>query len=258
MQGQKLILFDFDGVIVDGLEEYWHSSLFACKKYLSSKEISTQLDLNQEVSKTFITLRPWVKYGWEMLIITHEIVKNNEPLDNSKVLDFVNKYEENCLQVMEKNSWNPEKLQKYLDQARKSQINADFKKWVDKHIPFKEVLSLIKVAEKRNIKVGIITTKGEAFASKILKEMNILPQLIFGYESGSKVEIISKLVEEYKVIGFVEDRKKTLINVSENQNTSSVPCYLAEWGYLKENDRLNLPDNIKLIKLKDLKDLLAY
>jgi len=37
---QKIFLFDFDGVIVDGMHEYWHSSLLACEKYLNSPHIS--------------------------------------------------------------------------------------------------------------------------------------------------------------------------------------------------------------------------
>ena len=37
---QKIFLFDFDGVIVDGMNEYWHSSLMAYEKYLNSPKIS--------------------------------------------------------------------------------------------------------------------------------------------------------------------------------------------------------------------------
>jgi len=36
VSSQKIFLFDFDGVIVDGMQEYWHSSLLACERYLNS------------------------------------------------------------------------------------------------------------------------------------------------------------------------------------------------------------------------------
>jgi hypothetical protein len=39
--------------------------------------------------------------------------------------------------------------------------------------------------------------------------------------------------------------------------TSNIPCYLADWGYLKKIDRMNLPHEIKLLKLKNLEELLA-
>ena len=104
---------------------------------------------------------------------------------------------------------------------------------------------------------GIITTKGKVFAEKILEKLNIFPELIFGYESGTKVEIASKLSNEYEIMGFIEDRKKTLIEIKQDHCSKHIPCYLADWGYLKKTDRNNLPYEIKLLKLKDLEQLVA-
>ena len=42
----------------------------------------------------------------------------------------------------------------------------------------------MKELNKRGIKTGVITTKGKIFAEKILKQLNIFPEFIFGYESG--------------------------------------------------------------------------
>ena len=69
MSSQKIFLFDFDGVIVDGMHEYWHSSLMACEKYLNSPYISVDQKLYKGVPNTFKEIRPWVKYGWEMILI---------------------------------------------------------------------------------------------------------------------------------------------------------------------------------------------
>jgi len=87
---KKLFLFDFDGVIVDGMNEYWHSALLACEKYLNSPDIFIDHNLYKQVSNTFIEMRPWVKYGWEMLIIVHEIIKKENPLNNNNKSDFLN------------------------------------------------------------------------------------------------------------------------------------------------------------------------
>ena len=43
----------------------------------------------------------------------------------------------------------------------------------------------------------------------------------------------------------------------KNNDTKHIPCYLADWGYLKNDDRINLPHEIKLLKLKNLEQLLA-
>ena len=125
------------------------------------------------------------------------------------------------------------------------------------HNPFIEVLNLINGLKKRGIKTAIITTKGKIFAEKILKKLNIFPDFIFGYESGTKIKIAEKLTQNYEILGFIEDRKKTLIDIKQNLITSHIPCFLADWGYLKYSDRNDLNIKINLLKLDNLEDLLA-
>ena len=125
------------------------------------------------------------------------------------------------------------------------------------HDPFLEVINFIEELRKRNIKTGIITTKGKRFAEKILKQLNIFPEFIFGYESGTKIQIAANLTQKYEILGFIEDRKKTLIDIKKNSETSHIPCFLADWGYLKELDRYNLSNEIKLLKLGNLEELVA-
>ena len=36
-----------------------------------------------------------------------------------------------------------------------------------------------------------------------------------------------------------------------------INCYLAEWGYLKSTDKIDLPQGIKLLKIKNLEDIVA-
>ena len=257
MKSQKLFLFDFDGVIVDGMNEYWNSSLLAFEKFLNPSGILIDQNLYNQVSKTFIEVRPWVKYGWEMIIIVNEIIKKENPLNDNNKIDFINKYHKNCQQILLDNSWVAEDLQKYLDEARKYQIDKDFDNWIKLHRPFYEVLDFINKIKEDKIKTGIITTKGKIFAGKILEKLNIFPELIFGYESGSKVEIASRLSKEYEIMAFIEDRRNTLIDIRQNNLTKHIPCYLADWGYLKNSDKTNLPHEIKLLKLRNLEELLA-
>ena len=144
-----------------------------------------------------------------------------------------------------------------LDQSRKYQIDKDFKSWVNLHNPFFEDINFMKELSKRKIKTGIITTKRKIFAERILKQLDIFPEFIFGYESGTKIEIAAELTQAYEILGFIEDRKKTLIDIKQNSKTSQIPCFLADWGYLKESDRYNLSNEIKLLKLDNLEELVA-
>ena len=239
------------------MHEYWHSSLLACEKYLNSPYISYDQKLYKRVPNTFKEIRPWVKYGWEMVLIVHEIIKKENPIKNLNKYDFINNYHQNCQRILNDNSWIAEDLQKILDNSRKYQIEKDFKSWVNLHNPFLEVLNFMKKLRRREIKTGIITTKGKIFAEKILKQLNIFPEFIFGYESGTKIKIAEKLSQTHEILGFIEDRKKTLIEIKQNSETSHIPCFLADWGYLKGVDRYNLSNEIKLLKLGKLEELVA-
>jgi len=257
VSSQKIFLFDFDGVIVDGMQEYWHSSLLTCERYLNSPKITIDQQLYQGVPNSFKEIRPWVKYGWEMVLIVHEIIKTENPIEHLNKDDFINNYHQNCQKILKDNSWIAEDLQKILDKSRKYQINKDFKSWVNLHNPFFEVINFMKELRRREIKTGVITTKGGIFAEKILKQLNIFPELIFGYESGTKVKIAEKLTQTYEILGFIEDRKKTLIDIKKNSETSHIPCFLADWGYLKGSDKYTLSNEIKLLKLSNLEELVA-
>ena len=239
------------------MQEYWHSSLLACERYLNSPNITIDQKLYQGVPNSFKEIRPWVKYGWEMILIVHEIIKTENPLKSDNKNDFINNYHQNCQRILNENSWKAEDIQKMLDKSRKYQIDKDFKSWVNLHKPFFEIINFMKELSKREIKTGFITTKGKIFAEKILKQLNIFPEFIFGYESGTKIKIAEKLTKTYEILGFIEDRKKTLIDIKHNSKTSHIPCFLADWGYLKDSDRDNLSNNIKLLNLNDLEHLLA-
>ena len=115
----------------------------------------------------------------------------------------------------------------------------------------------MKELRKREIEIGVLTTKGKIFAEKMLKQLNIFPEFIFGYESGTKIKIAENLTQTYEILGFIEDRKKTLINLKKNSGTSHIPCFLADWGYLKDSDRNNLSNGILLLKLSNLEELVA-
>lgn len=239
------------------MHEYWHSSLLACERYLNSPYIFIDQKLYQRVPSSFKEIRPLVKYGWEMILIVHEIIKKENPLKNNNKDYFINNYHQNCQRILNDNCWIAEDLQKILDKSRKYQIDKDFKSWVNLHNPFFEVINFMKELSEREIKTVVITTKGEIFVEKILKQLNIFPEFIFGYESGTKIKIAEKLTQTYEILGFIEDRKKTLIDIKQNSETSHIPCFLADWGYLKGSDRYNLGNEIKLLKLGNLKELVA-
>ena len=47
------------------------------------------------------------------------------------------------------------------------------------------------------------------------------------------------------------------MDIKKNSETSEIPCFLADWGYLKGSDRYTLSNEIKLLKLDNLEELVA-
>ena len=97
------------------MNEYWHSSLLACEKYLNSPHITVNQKLYKKVPNTFKHIRPWVKYGWEMVLIVHEIIKKENALNNLNKDKFIKNYHQNCKRILKENSRIADELQKLLD-----------------------------------------------------------------------------------------------------------------------------------------------
>ena len=111
---------------------------------------------------------------------------------------------------------------------------------------------------KEGMNWGVLTTKGYEFTLNLLKEFNLQPTLIYGHESGSKINVLKQLIAKNQIIfGFIEDRRATLENVLSNPELASIRCYLASWGYLKPKDKESLPKSIQLLSKEILATPLA-
>ncbi|WP_269607183.1 HAD family hydrolase [Prochlorococcus marinus] len=254
MSIKPLLIFDFDGVIIDGLVEYWNS---AQKAYFQIVKQIDELNVNQEVPNSFRVLRPWVKNGWEMVILAGEILDPESSLNTLGSKIFAQDYTKNCTQALIKNSWSPEQLQKALDNVRKQAINDNPHEWLASHKEFPFVVQRLKQLHNEDTDFGVLTTKSAEFTSSLLNHLHIYPTLLYGHESGEKAEILYEIVKTRPVAGFIEDRRSTLETIINTPGLESIDCYLATWGYLKPADMSNLPSKIHLLEKKQLMSPLA-
>ena len=67
MRPAPLPVFDFDGVLVDGMPEYWWSARRA------ALELDPSLDLPEQAPLAFSQLRPRIHKGWEMVLVAAEL-----------------------------------------------------------------------------------------------------------------------------------------------------------------------------------------
>ena len=94
---RPIFIFDFDGVIVDGILEYWASSRESFLELIKDKKLTNNLPI--EIPQAFLKLRPWVKYGWEMLLITAELTRSNSPINISGPMNFLFRISNPALEI---------------------------------------------------------------------------------------------------------------------------------------------------------------
>ena len=246
MSTKPLVVFDFDGVIIDGIYEYWQSSRQACLKLLESKFPPIQLP--NKVPQEFEYLRPWVQYGWEMVLLAAELARPKSTLREKGCKDFSRNYHRNCNNALEIWNWKPKQVQEALDNVRREAIVNNLENWLANHTAFPGVKDRLKRFNSEGIELAVLTTKNAEFTAQLLNSLSIKSDLLYGYESGSKINILIELSKSRKIKGFVEDRRATLEKVGNHPELISIPCFLASWGYLKPNDSKNLPANISLLE----------
>jgi phosphoglycolate phosphatase-like HAD superfamily hydrolase len=90
----------------------------------------------------------------------------------------------------------------------------------------------------------VLTTKGAAFAARLLAAAALEHSALYGHEHGSKPEVLHQLLDQGRPLWFVEDRRPTLATVRADSRLASVRCFLVSWGYLGPQDAEALPADI--------------
>ena len=238
----RLLVFDFDGVIVDGMNEYWWSARHACLR------LNPTVDLSESIPPQFRQLRPWIHHGWEMVLIAALISEQRGPLEQLGVQAFVHDYAAHCTAALERFRWNPVLLQQTLEAVRADAVRGDRDAWLALHQPYPGVPERLTAFSEENIAWAVLTTKASDFTSELLASMGLKPERLDGHESGSKPEVLRRLACDWKLDGFVEDRRPTLETVRTTAGLETVPCWLVSWGYLRPTDVVDLPSGIRLLR----------
>jgi phosphoglycolate phosphatase-like HAD superfamily hydrolase len=252
---KKILALDFDGVICDGLAEYFATTKKAYNLIWKSEQ---KLDL-EKFREQFYRLRPVIETGWEMPVLlfalTLEIPEQEISNNWSKILtEIINKY-----------NINPSIIAQIVDQVRDNWIKNDLQQWLLLHRIYPEIKQQLTSIINQNISTYIISTKEGRFIKEILQQavINIPESNIFGKEcKRPKYETISLILKKNNVqpenLIFIEDRIEPLEKIHQISELKKIQLYLATWGYNTEKTRqkakisgyiqlLNLPDPLPLI-----------
>ena len=234
MGRSPLLVFDFDGVLVDGMAEYWWAARRA------ALALAPQLLLPEQAPPGFAALRPLIHKGWEMVLVAAELGRPG--LDLAVLLAD---YEGSLPLALARWGWSPEQLQQALEQVRSTAIGSDPAAWLALHRFYPGVEARLRQLGAEGADWAVLTTKGAAFARQILAGADLEPQALYGHEQGSKPAVLQRLLAEGRPLWFVEDRRPTLEQVRRQPQLDPVRCYLVSWGYLGPADGQRLPAGIR-------------
>ena len=248
-----LLALDFDGVICDGLVEYFSSTKKAYQQIWSEP-------VDDRLAPNFYRLRPVIETGWEMPILLRALVleiAEAEILDNwSAIASDLTKSE-----GLEK-----QQVVQKLDGVRDSWIENDLDGWLSLHRFYPGVINLLQKILNSSIELYIITTKEGRFAQQLLQQQGIdlATSKIIGKESKRpKYETLRILRDRHQSekpieISFVEDRLKALQQVARQDDLKSVSLFLADWGYNLESDRqiAAKDERIQLLSLEEFNNFI--
>jgi phosphoglycolate phosphatase-like HAD superfamily hydrolase len=231
-----LLVFDFDGVLVDGMAEYWWSARRA------ALHLWPQLALPEAIPAGFTQLRPAIHKGWEMVLMAAELSRADLDLPA-----LVANYAAALPVALARWDCAKERLQAALEQVRADAIAADPQAWLALHRFYPGVIDRLRRLAADGADWAVLTTKGAAFARQLLASAQLEPVALFGHEQGSKSEVLARLLADpaqRRPLWFVEDRRPTLELVRSQPELEAVRCFLVSWGYLAPGDGDRLPDGV--------------
>jgi len=244
---QPLLVFDFDGVLVDGMPEYWWSSR------RSALALRPGCPLPEQAPPGFSQLRPLIHKGWEMVLVALELSRPDLDLTA-----YLADYPGHTRSALERWQLEPAQLQTALEQLRHEALREDAAAWLALHRPYPGVAERLRQLEREGSPWLVLTTKGESFARELLEALDLTPMAVYGHERGSKTAVLLELSgQQERPLWFVEDRRPTLEQVRATTGLEAVRCFLASWGYLGPGDGESLPAGIQLLHPQQFAEPLA-
>ncbi|MGD1849824.1 MAG: HAD family hydrolase [Cyanophyceae cyanobacterium] len=233
-----LLALDFDGVICNGLQEYFQVAWTTYCTVWKREDKTPPAGISQR----FGPLRAVIESGWEMPLLVYGLMKG---LDDATLLgqwDTVKR------ELMKDCPLEAPHLAEALDRCRDRWIESDLDRWLGLHQFYPGVLAQLNRWLDQELPLFIITTKEARFARRLLEKAGVMmpKSTIFGKgEHRPKWQTLALLsdIEDVRQVWFVEDRLLTLDSVAQQPELKDIGLFLADWGYNRPSDRQAAKDN---------------
>jgi phosphoglycolate phosphatase-like HAD superfamily hydrolase len=224
----SILALDFDGVICDGLIEYFEVAWRTyCQVWFPANETPPA-----GLASQFYRLRPVIETGWEMPVLVKALLEGIAEVEILQDWHNINQ------RFLLKDNLNAKEISTKLDKLRDEWIANDLESWLSLHRFYPGIIDKLKSTIASTSKLYIISTKEGRFVQQLLHQegVNLGSEEIFGKEvKRPKYEILRELIQSHKTpqetVWFVEDRLKTLQLVDQQTDLKDVKLFLADWGY---------------------------
>ncbi|MGG6293586.1 HAD family hydrolase [Leptolyngbya sp. AN02str] len=237
MEQPTILALDFDGVLCDGLAEYFQTAWRAYRRIWSVPE---GLPI-EGLESAFGRLRPVVETGWEMPLVLHALLAG---ISEAEILQHWSALSK---ELVAKEGLSAAALGQAVDGLRDEWISQDVESWLALHRLYPGVGDRLKQILASDVYPIIISTKEGRFIRELLQGQGVdFPRdRIIGKEvKQPKPQTLRDLKQQFgqqaakfPTIWFVEDRLKTLQGVAAQPDLEDVQLFLADWGYNTESDR---------------------
>jgi len=238
----RLMALDFDGVICNGLREYFQTSW---RVYSQLWDVPHRVP-SDKLSETFYRLRPVVETGWEMPLVLHALESGLSEAD------ILRDWSSLATGLLQKSNMDAKSIGAMVDRTRDQWMVEDFADWLSYQTFYPGMIEFLKSCDR----FVIISTKEGRFIRALLQPCGIELQddQLYGKERQQpKHEILRALKPDYSHITFIEDRYKTLQTVAKQPDLGDIDLLLADWGYNLELEReaARKSDRIQLVSLTE-------
>jgi phosphoglycolate phosphatase-like HAD superfamily hydrolase len=220
----SILALDFDGVVCDGLLEYFETAWRTYALLWSPGAVAPA-----GLAERFYALRPVVESGWEMPLVVKALLAG---VDDATIH---NDWATLAPQLLDGRP--AAEVGARLDRVRDEWIAADRAGWLDRNRFYLGVVERLRALGTGSIPVVIITTKEGRFVRELFARqgLDFPADRIHGKEARRPKADVLRALKSAGGPGlrlwFVEDRFKTLEGIQTQHDLSDVRLFLAAWGY---------------------------
>ncbi len=159
-----ILALDFDGVVCDGLIEYFETAWRTYCQVWSSADSKPPFDL----APRFYKLRPVIESGWEMPVLIRALLQGVDEAD------IWHNWGAIATQFLQQANLTAADLGKKLDKVRDEWISTDLEGWLSLHRFYPGVVERLQFLVNSSVQLIIITTKEGRFVSQQLQQQGVM------------------------------------------------------------------------------------